>query len=182
MFIEIALLLIEILLVKGQLSMKAGNKTRPCLELLAQSQGVPSEAVISGRKRSAAPLIQNRLPVVFRGPSSKRCPRCPPQFEHFTSRPNTVASGLLNNPPSSILMASLDPAQKEGQPVPESNLHSDGKSGSRHPAQTKVPARFSVSSSDEKAGSVPPRNTSRARTDTGDSAASDESDNGSDVA
>ncbi len=33
----------------------------------------------------AAPLIQWRLPVVSLGPSSKECPKCPPQVLHFNS-------------------------------------------------------------------------------------------------
>lgn len=141
-------------------------------------RGVPLGAGPSFRNRSAAPLIQKRFPVVRRGPSSKRCPRWPPQLLHPTSRPNNAARGFANGPPPSTTTASADAAQKLGQPVPESNLHSLKKSGARHPAQTKVPARSSPSSSEEKAGSVPPRSTELARDDLGDSCGSEEDGSG----
>ena len=34
---------------------------------------------------NAAPLIQSLKPVVFLGPSVKRCPKCPPQELHLSS-------------------------------------------------------------------------------------------------
>ena len=41
-------------------------------------------------------------------------------------------------------------------PVPLSNLTKLSKRGALHPAQTKVPLRFSLSSGEERGGSVPP--------------------------
>ena len=39
----------------------------------------------SGIKSKATPFIQCLLPVVSFGPSSKTCPKCPPQVLHFSS-------------------------------------------------------------------------------------------------
>jgi len=81
--------------------------------------------------------MQKRRPVGL-GPSSKTCPRWPPQRVHKTSvlRIPELVSG-------SIFTLSFDiGAQKLGQPVPESNFVSEENSSLPQPAQTYTPSFF----------------------------------------
>ena len=78
--------------------------------------------------------MQKRRPVGL-GPSSKTCPRWPPQRLHKTSvlRIPKLLSG-------SIFTLSFDiGAQKLGQPVPESNFVSEENNSFPQPAQVYVP-------------------------------------------
>ena len=79
--------------------------------------------------------MQKRRPVGL-GPSSKTCPRWPPQRLHKTSvlRIPKLLSG-------SIFKLSFDiGAQKLGQPVPESNFVSEENNSFPQPAHTYVPS------------------------------------------
>mmetsp|Transcript_44906 Transcript_44906/g.111810 ORF Transcript_44906/g.111810 Transcript_44906/m.111810 type:complete len:214 (+) Transcript_44906:339-980(+) len=105
--------------------------------------------------------MQKRLPLAKAGvpgkrkPSRKRSPRCPP---HAAQRHSAPSSAARSGAPSNCTPASAPP--KEGQPVPESNLSREEKSGAPHAAHAKVPLRFSRRSGEERGGSVPPsRNT-----------------------
>jgi hypothetical protein len=73
--------------------------------------------------------MQYRFPVGA-GPSSKTCPRCPPQVAHITS---VLVIPKLRS--VSVTTLSRDAGStKLGHPVPESNLASDWKSSVPHPA------------------------------------------------
>lgn len=66
--------------------------------------------------------MQYRSPV-GRGPSSKTCPRCAPQFEHSTSvrRMKRLRSSFSATLPGAM------GAVKLGQPVPDSNFVPEAK-------------------------------------------------------
>src|SRR3954470_14414353 len=82
-------------------------------------------------KSSAAEFMQSRSPVGC-GPSSNTWPRCASQREHSTSvRVMNQLRSLFS------VTASFDTGCPQlGQPVPDSNLVSDEKSGC--PQQTQV--------------------------------------------
>src|SRR5215211_7922216 len=89
----------------------------------------------SGSKRSAAELMQKRWPVGA-GPSSKTCPWWAPQTAQWTS---VRRMKRLRSSSVSTLFSSIG-CQKLGQPVPESYLVSDEKSGASHATQRYTPS------------------------------------------
>ena len=107
-------------------------------------------AVSAGLKLSAAPFMQYRWPSGG-GPSLNTWPRWPSQVAQRTSargRKGSVKSA------TSRTASAATGARKDGQPVPESNFLSLENSGAPQPAHTKVPARFSALSGEEKGASV----------------------------
>src|ERR1035437_2387300 len=94
--------------------------------------------------------MQYRRPVGL-GPSSKTCPRCPPQVAH-------VASVRVMKKERSVSVetaAGSTGAKKLGQPVPDSNFASDPKSSAWQPEQRYPPAACSSPSSPLRAFSPP---------------------------
>src|SRR6185295_11396995 len=102
-----------------------------------RSEGAFTPAFVADAQRpfdpgscwSDAELMQKRWPV-GRGPSSKTCPRWPPQRAQVTSV-RTIpweASVSESTRPSAMGWVKL------GQPVPESNFVSELNSGAPHPA------------------------------------------------
>mmetsp|Transcript_3800 Transcript_3800/g.10536 ORF Transcript_3800/g.10536 Transcript_3800/m.10536 type:complete len:241 (-) Transcript_3800:7-729(-) len=102
--------------------------------------------------------MQYRRPVLKAGvpgksrPSAKTSPRCPPQRAHRSSDPSTVISTGLTS--SSSTPGSR--AEKDGQPVPLSNLSVELKSSAPQATHLKVPERFSPKSVEDPGRSVPP--------------------------
>ncbi len=92
----------------------------------------------SGAKSSAQELMQYLFPPLSLGPSSKMCPKCPPQERQMTSVrriPWLISLCSSTLPPAAT-------SEKLGQPVPESNLASDENSGVLHAAQTYMPVSW----------------------------------------
>src|SRR3954452_8990686 len=80
--------------------------------------------------------MQYRRPPLSAGPSSKTCPRCPPQLRQTTSvrRMNSELSDRVST------AAATAGSVKLGQPVPESNLVSEENSSAPQPAQRYMPS------------------------------------------
>src|SRR3954452_696393 len=96
--------------------------------------------------------MQYRRPPASRGPSSKTCPRCPPQLRHTTSvrrMPHDLSSRIST---ASATLGSV----KLGQPVPESNLVLESNSSAPQPAQRYTPSSCLSQYLPVNARSVPP--------------------------
>src|SRR5215469_13101401 len=97
--------------------------------------GTSSCCSSTGWKLRATELIQYRIPVVSRGPSLKRWPRCAPQFLQTTSV-RLIKSELSScNSTFSLFTGS----SKLGHPVPDSNLASDENSGAPQATHSYMP-------------------------------------------
>src|SRR5258708_21674769 len=99
-------------------------------------RGCYSWPVCSGSNCRARELMQERLPVVSLGPSSKTWPRCAPQFLHTTS----VRLMKKDLSSCSSMFAMFTGSSKLGQPDPDSNLVSEENSGLPQATQLYIPA------------------------------------------
>ena len=120
----------------------------------------PARAGTPGRRRARCSTVReyrslNRSPDSKAGvplkalPSLNTSPRWPPQSAHRSSEPRAKEVKLVSVS-TRKRRRERGPARAQ-LPVPLSNLTKLSKRGALHPAQTKVPLRFSLSSGEERA-------------------------------
>jgi hypothetical protein len=118
----------------------------------------PARAGTPGRRRARCSTVReyrslNRSPDSKAGvplkalPSLNTSPRWPPQSAHRSSEPRAKEVKLVSVS-TRKRRRERGPARAQ-LPVPLSNLTKLSKRGALHPAQTKVPLRFSLSSGEE---------------------------------